>query len=123
MIEELAGMTSVFAGDQIDFAQHAQGPLSDVFQIPDWSRDQIERAGHGRYSGISNRQYKPIKTRKPRSFTMNEAFALALLLGVLRITDTGNAPVPRIVVVRSASIDIIIARSEEHTSELQSRLH
>jgi hypothetical protein len=37
----------VFAGDQIDFAQHAQRAVSDVLQIADWSSDDEERAGHG----------------------------------------------------------------------------
>ena len=39
-------MTRVLTGNQINVAQNSQGPLRDVFQISDWGRDDVERAGH-----------------------------------------------------------------------------
>ncbi len=42
MIQQLLGLTRVFAGDQVGFFQNAQSAQSDVFQIPDGSCNQVE---------------------------------------------------------------------------------
>ena len=44
--QQFAGLPGVFAGDQIGFAQHAQGAQRDVFQIADGRRDKVERSRH-----------------------------------------------------------------------------
>jgi hypothetical protein len=46
MVQQLARVTRVFTCNQIDFPQDSQGPLRDVFKIPDWCRDDVKSAGH-----------------------------------------------------------------------------
>ena len=43
MAEQLQGLPRVFAGDQVNFFEHAQGAQGDVFEIADGGGDQIER--------------------------------------------------------------------------------
>ena len=44
VIQQLLGLTCVFAGDQVDSLEHAQGAQRDVLEIADRSGDQVERA-------------------------------------------------------------------------------
>jgi hypothetical protein len=46
MVEQLAGLASVLAGDQLHLAEHAHGAIGDVFQVADGCRDHIQPAGH-----------------------------------------------------------------------------
>src|SRR5262249_20659030 len=46
MVEQFPGVTCILARNQIDFAQNAQCPLGNVFEIPDWRRDNIKSAAH-----------------------------------------------------------------------------
>ena len=51
MAEEFQGLARVFAGDQVNFLEHAQGAQGDVFEIADGRGDEIERrASDGRAS-------------------------------------------------------------------------
>ena len=59
MIQELLRVTRVFASDQINFAEHAQRALRDVFQVANRRCDNEERAGHAAaHCGISNQTNK-----------------------------------------------------------------
>src|SRR5262249_2622689 len=42
MVQQPPCVPRVFAGDQADFLQYAQGAQGDVFEIADGSRNQIE---------------------------------------------------------------------------------
>ena len=43
MAEQLQGLARIFAGDQVDFFEHAQRAQRDVFQVADRRGDEIER--------------------------------------------------------------------------------
>src|SRR5438105_2254332 len=43
-------MPRIFAGDQINFAQHPHRSVRDVFKIADRCRDNVEAARHAPYS-------------------------------------------------------------------------
>ena len=42
----LARMSRPLAGNEIDFTQNADGPVGDVLQVADGSRDQVESTAH-----------------------------------------------------------------------------
>ena len=46
VIQQFARLPRVFARDQIGFAQHADGAIGDVLQVPDGSRHHVEQTGH-----------------------------------------------------------------------------
>src|SRR5438105_8125390 len=46
VVQKLAGVARILAGDEIGFAKHAQGAQSDVLQIADRSRYQVKSASH-----------------------------------------------------------------------------
>jgi hypothetical protein len=48
VIQQLLCVTSVFAGDEVDFVESANGAEGDVFKIADGSRDDEQGAGHAR---------------------------------------------------------------------------
>ena len=43
MFEQDGGMAGVLGGNDIRFAQNAQGAQGDVFQIPDWAGNESEQ--------------------------------------------------------------------------------
>jgi len=45
MIEQLAGLARIFAGDHVGLAQDAKGAESNILKIADWRRYEIEIAG------------------------------------------------------------------------------
>src|SRR5262249_15453568 len=52
MVEQLARLPRIFAGDHRGFAKHAHGAIGDVFQVADRRGDQVQRARHDlEYSG------------------------------------------------------------------------
>src|ERR1700722_4995398 len=46
MVEQLARLPRILAGDQVHLTQHADRAVGNVFQIADGGRDHIEAAGH-----------------------------------------------------------------------------
>src|SRR5947207_15930719 len=46
MVEELACMTRIFAGNEIGFPEHAQRAKSDVFEIADRRSYDVKSASH-----------------------------------------------------------------------------
>ncbi len=46
MVEQFAGMARVFAGDQVDFAEDAEGAESNILQVADRRGNDIKSAGH-----------------------------------------------------------------------------
>ena len=61
VIQQFARLPRVFARDQIGFAQHADGAIGDVLQVPDGRSHYVEQTGHllsirgmGKYEGGSN---------------------------------------------------------------------
>ena len=87
MREELAGVASVFRGDQIDFPQDAQRSDGDVFQIPDRRGDDVQRAGiRLPRAGVPSRHaaQRPQSRayRKSRSIVRAETLAM---MGSLRL--------------------------------------
>ncbi len=41
--EKFLGLARVFAGNQVDFLEYAEGAKGDVFEIADWRCDQVKR--------------------------------------------------------------------------------
>jgi len=70
MVQELPRVARVFAGDQVNFAQHTQRALSDVFQIPNRCGDDVKRTRHpGGHCGIASKTNKsPALRRQRRGF-------------------------------------------------------
>jgi hypothetical protein len=44
VIQKLAGLARVLAGDQVGFTQRAKGAKRDVFEVADGGRDDVENA-------------------------------------------------------------------------------
>jgi hypothetical protein len=49
ILEQVSGVAGVLGGDDVAFAQGAEGAQGDVFEIADRSRDQIQRSGDERW--------------------------------------------------------------------------
>src|SRR5215471_1241365 len=52
MIQQLSRLARVFAGNQISFFQDAHRPISNVFQVADWSRHNVQ---HTRIASLCHR--------------------------------------------------------------------
>ena len=44
--EQMPGVAGILASDQVDFLQDANGTESDVFEIPDGSRNEEKSSAH-----------------------------------------------------------------------------
>lgn len=50
--EQICSAPRVLSGNQVDFPQNPQSPQGDVFEVPDRSGHDEQRAGHDRAAGI-----------------------------------------------------------------------
>ena len=46
VIQQFARLPRVFARDQVGLAQHADGAIGDVLEVPDGRRHEVEQTGH-----------------------------------------------------------------------------
>src|SRR5437899_1864736 len=47
VVQQNARASRIFAADQINFAQDPQSACGNVFEVPDWCCDNVERSRHG----------------------------------------------------------------------------
>ena len=57
MVQEFSGVPRVFAGNDVNFAQHSQRAMSDVFQVANGRGNDVERSRHAAI--LSSRQDNP----------------------------------------------------------------
>ena len=96
-------MARVFACDQIDFAQHAQRAMGDVFEIADWSRDNEQLALHAGYSVIARRNGKALFDLCRTGLPSGDGGYVCL------VRPRNTLPPRHIVAIIATSIDVVIA--------------
>ncbi len=62
VVEQFARLAGVLAGNQAGFPQEANRSVRHILEIPDGSRDQVERGSHHPSVSVIREQVRPLRS-------------------------------------------------------------
>jgi hypothetical protein len=76
MAQQFPGMPGVLCGNQVHFFEDSYGPKRHVFEVTDWSGDNIKGSGHGVSHWQNDREPSSavIMVKRRQNFTSFIAF-------------------------------------------------